>query len=158
MDMRELHFKKGEILGRPGDLTGCMYNVLYGTVGIYMGYDTDHRQEILQVREGDFLNVISFLESFPRNTTAVALEDTVVSVIDKENFSAYFRERPAKLMSLMQHMSGRIRFLQRAYLDTLDTMHKHLDQKSFAADAECCEKQGRIMKALLAVFPSMENM
>lgn len=156
--MSELQFKKGGILGRPGDLTGCMYNVLYGRVGIYMAYGTPQEQLIVEIREGDFLNVISFLESFPRNTTAVALEETVVSVIDKENFSAYFQERPAKLMSLMQHMSARIRFLQRAYLDTLDTMHKHLDQASFAADAECCEKQGRIMKALLAVFPSMENM
>ncbi len=156
--MSELCFKKGQLLGRPGDLTGCMYNVLYGTVGIYMAYGTPQEQKIVEIREGDFLNVISFLESFPRNTTAVALEETVVSVIDKENFSSYFQERPAKLMSLMQHMSARIRFLQRAYLDTLDTMHKHLDQKSFAADTECCEKQGRIMKTLLAVFPQMENM
>ncbi len=158
MDMTELHFKKGQVLGRPGDLTGCMYNVLYGVVGVYMAYGTPQEQKIVDIREGDFLNVISFLESFPRNTTAVALEDTVVSVINKENFSSYFQERPAKLMSLMQHMSARIRFLQRAYLDTLDTMHKHMDYTSFEADAECCEKQSRIMKALLAVFPQMENM
>ena len=104
-----------------------MYNILYGSVGIYFDYGTPEQVDVVTLREGDFFNVISFLESRQRNTTAVALENTIVSEITYDNFSAYFREKPAKIMSLMQYMSKRMRVLTRGYLEASQALEEYAD-------------------------------
>ena len=109
----ERRFKRGQIICKPGEMDMNMYNILYGSVAVYKDYGTPEEVEVVTLSEGDFFNVISFLESRPRNTTAVALENTIVSEITYDNFSAYFREKPAKIMSLLQHMSARMRQMQR---------------------------------------------
>ena len=110
-----------------------MYNILYGSVGVYFDYGTPEEVPVVTLREGDFFNVISFLESRPRNTTAVALEPTIVSEITYDNFSAYFREKPAKIMSLLQHMSARMRQMQKAYVDTCHALELCGDKEKLAA-------------------------
>ena len=111
-----------------------MYNILYGSVGVYFDYGTPEQVEVVTLREGDFFNVISFLESRPRNTTAVALENTIVSEITYDNFSAYFREKPAKIMSLLQHMSARMRQMQKAYVDTCHALEVYGDKARLTAE------------------------
>ena len=74
MPNTEKRFKKGEIICRPKEMVMSMYNILYGSVGIYFDYGTPEQVDVVTLREGDFFNVISFLESRQRNTTAVALE------------------------------------------------------------------------------------
>ena len=73
MPNTEKRFKKGEIICRPKEMVMSMYNILYGSVGIYFDYGTPEQVDVVTLREGDFFNVISFLESRQRNTTAVAL-------------------------------------------------------------------------------------
>ena len=70
----ERRFKRGQIVCKPGEMEMNMYNILYGSVGIYTDYGKPDEVEVVTLREGDFFNVISFLESRPRNTTVVALE------------------------------------------------------------------------------------
>ena len=90
---------------------------------------------------GRLFNVISFLESRPRNTTAVALENTIVSEITYDNFSAYFREKPAKIMSLLQHMSARMRQMQKAYVDTCHALEVYGDKAKLAAEHGRVDRQ-----------------
>lgn len=123
----EKRFKKGQIIYRSGEMDASMYNILYGRVAIYIDYGEPSERLVVELGEGDFLNVISFLETRPRNTTAVALQSTVVNVITIENFGTFFQERPAKVMSLLQHMSARIRHLQKAYLDASQALEDYAD-------------------------------
>ena len=111
-----------------------MYNILYGSVGVYFDYGTPEQVEVVTLREGDFFNVISFLESRPRNTTAVALEPTVVKIINHDNFSTFFQENPAKIMSLLEHMSARMRALQRAYVQACQALEKYADTDKIKED------------------------
>ena len=90
----ERRFKRGQIICKPGEMDMNMYNILYGSVAVYKDYGTPEEVEVVTLSEGDFFNVISFLESRPRNTTVVALEPLVVSEITIENFGKYFSERP----------------------------------------------------------------
>lgn len=125
--LAEKQFKKGQIICRDGDLDATMYNILYGRAAVYTDYGKPTEHLVLEVGEGDFLNIISFLEARPRNTTAVALQPTVVSVITADNFGAFFQQHPAKIMSLLQHMSARIRHLQKAYLETCQALDDYAD-------------------------------
>ena len=151
----EKRFKKGEILYHAGDFELNMYNILYGSVAIYVDYGTENERRIMDVQEGDFLNVISFLESRPRNSTAVALEPTVVSVIDIDNFGAYFRERPAKVMSLLQHMSARMRRLQKAYLEACEALKENVGREKLREDTEFYDKHSKMYHWVQSMFPSL---
>jgi len=152
----ERRFKKGQIICRPGEMEMNMYNILYGCVGVYTDYGKPEQVEVVKLREGDFFNVISFLESRPRNTTAVALENTVVSEITYDNFSAYFREKPAKIMSLLQHMSARMRQLQKAYVDTCHALETYGDKEKLEAEhREWADSHNRTYALLKAMFPGM---
>ncbi len=155
MPHTEKHFKKGEVICRPKELVMSMYNILYGSVGVYFDYGTPEEVEVVTLREGDFFNVISFLESRPRNTTAVALEPTIVSEITYDNFSVYFREKPAKIMSLLQHMSARMRQLQKAYVETCRALDAYGDKEKMRTDhGEWMASYDRTYNLLRAMFPS----
>ena len=137
----ERRFKKGQIICRPGEMEMNMYNILYGSV-------------VVTLREGDFFNVISFLESRPRNTTVVALEPLVVSEISFDNFGKYFRDRPAKVMSLLQHMSARIRQLQKAYVETCHALEAYGDKERLQADhGEWYAQHSKMVHYINAMFP-----
>lgn len=156
MPHTEKRYKKGEIICRPKEMVMSMYNILYGSVGVYFDYGTPEQVEVVTLREGDFFNVISFLESRPRNTTAVALENTIVSEITYDNFSAYFREKPAKIMSLLQHMSARMRQMQKAYVDTCHALEVYGDKSKLAAEhGEWTDSHNRTYNLLKAMFPSV---
>ena len=158
IENEEKRFKKGEILYHAGDFELNMYNILYGSAAVYVDYGTANERKIMEVHEGDFLNVVSFLESRPRNSTAVALEPTVVSVIDIDNFGDYFREKPAKIMSLLQHMSARIRYLQKAYLETCDALKANVAKEKLQEDEDFYDKHSRMYRWVQSMFPGLEEM
>ena len=150
----ERRFKKGQIICRPGEMEMNLYNILYGCVGVYTDYGKPEQVEVVKLREGDFFNVISFLESRPRNTTVVALEPLVVSEISFDNFGKYFRDRPAKVMSLLQHMSARIRQLQKVYVETCHALEAYGDKERLQAEhGEWYAQHSRMVHYISAMFP-----
>ena len=153
----EMRFKKGDILYRVGDFDANMYHILFGSVAVYVDYGESTEQKVVELQEGDFLNVISFLEALPRSTTAVALEPTVVNVINLENFEEYFRQHPAKIMDLLQHMSARIRYLQKAYLEACNALTERVDRENLRQDREFYDKHSKMYHWIQRMFPSLEE-
>ena len=49
MPHTEKRYKKGEIICRPKEMVMSMYNILYGSVGIYFDYGTPEQVELGQV-------------------------------------------------------------------------------------------------------------
>ena len=131
---KEKKFKKGQIILKEKSFELAIYDVMLGRVGVYINYGTSEEKLVVEIEAGDFLNVISFLETRPRNTTAVALEPTVVKIINHDNFSAFFQENPAKIMSLLEHMSARMRALQRAYVQACQALEKYADTDKIKED------------------------
>lgn len=130
----EKKFKKGQVILKEKSFELAIYDVMLGRVGVYMNYGTPEERQVVEIEAGDFLNVISFLETRPRNTTAVALETTVVKVINHDNFGTFFQENPAKIMSLLEHMSARMRALQRAYIQACRALEKYADTDKIKQD------------------------
>ena len=54
----ERRFKRGQIVCKPGEMEMNMYNILYGSVGIYTDYGKPDEVEVVTLREGDFFNVM----------------------------------------------------------------------------------------------------
>ena len=123
----ERRFKKGDVIYKKGEYAPEMCVINFGRAAVYARFGEAEQTQVEELGEGEFLNVITFLEARMRLTTAVALEETVVSVITKENFEDYFRERPAKIMQLLQNLSARIRHLSADYLEVCRQLEERAD-------------------------------
>lgn len=123
----EKKYKKGEIILPAKSFVLSIYDVLFGRVGVYVDYGTPDEHLVVEIGAGDFLNVVSFLETRPRTTTAVALETTIVREVKHEHFGEFFRKNPAKIMSLLEHMSARMRALQKAYMEACHALEEYAD-------------------------------
>ena len=126
MSTKEL--KKGEVIFQQGDPSGCMYDILWGEVGIYANYGTPEEQLLTTLETEQFFGEMGMIEGLPRSATAVALtKDTRLKVITPETFQAYFQEKPVKVLMVMQNMSLRIRELTNDYMEACQTVVKGVE-------------------------------
>lgn len=121
------NYKKGEVIFKEGDFELCMYDIYSGKVGIYANYGTPAQKLLTTLAAEDFFGEMGLIDAFPRSATAVALEDAQVAVIDDDNFNTYFKERPAKIVLIMQHMSARMRELTKDYMEACGTIAEYLE-------------------------------
>ena len=115
-------FKKGEVIFREGQIEICMYDILYGRVGIYANYGKPNQTMLTELFAEDFFGEIGLIEVRGRSATAVALEETAVNHITQETFGDYFRNKPSQVLAIMQHMGHRIRQLTDDYLEACQTL------------------------------------
>jgi CRP-like cAMP-binding protein len=94
-----------------------LYDIHWGTVGIYANYGADNQRLLTELKPDEFFGEMGLLSHLPRSATAVALQDnTQVQLISEEVFSEYLKERPAKVLMIMMQLSSRIRTLTKDYL------------------------------------------
>ena len=118
-------FKKDEVIFRQGDYAGSMFDILAGSVGIYAAYGTEHEKQLTVLGEGQLMGEMGLIEAYPRSATAVAMEDgTRLQEIDEKEFSAYFYERPERLLLIMQQISQRLRDRTADYEDALGVLRE----------------------------------
>jgi CRP-like cAMP-binding protein len=71
-------------------------------------------ENVIAVREpGEFVGEMAILESAPRSATLRAQEDVRVLIIEGEAFKSILKDRPEVAISVLQHMSTRVRQLSR---------------------------------------------
>lgn len=146
-------YKKGEIIFRQGDYVASIFDVLWGQVALYVDYKTPQQRLLTEVEANGFFGIVGFMESRPQNTTAVALEKTACHVITHESFSRYFQERPAKIMSVMQYMSKRIRTLSNSYLQTSQMLEEYADAERLASERkDWYEEHNAMYRRIMDVF------
>lgn len=149
----ERTYKKGEVLYREGVMDLTLYDVLWGRVAVYANYGTENEKLLTEVGAEGFVGMVGFLESRPQNTTAVAMETTVVNVITMDSFGAYFQQRPAKVMSILQYMSFRLRELTNAYLSASRAFAEYVDHDRLKAEkGDWYEDQMRLYDKFLGMF------
>lgn len=116
-------YKKGEVIFEEGDKANCMYDIHYGTVGIYANYGTKQAKLLTTLLAEEFFGEMGLVDLEPRSATAVALEKgTRVEIITREDFASFFQERPGRVLMIMQHMSQRLRNLTKDYLEVCETV------------------------------------
>ena len=107
--MKNGSFRKGEIIFRQGDFAAVMFDILSGSVGVYVGFGQENETQLTVLKAGDFLGEMGLIESYPRSATAVALEDgTELREIGEHEFSDYFQKQPERLLVIMRQLSERL--------------------------------------------------
>ena len=109
--------KKGEILFRPGDPGDCLYDVYTGTVGVYSRYGTPEEKLLRKYYPDEYFGEMGLIDHAARSATAVALEgDTTVGIINEASFGEFFEKNPARVLMVMQHLSGNLRRRTNEYI------------------------------------------
>ena len=136
-------FKKGQIIFNEGDSAECMYDIRWGSVGIYANYGTKEEKLLTKLSTEEFFGEMGLIDREPRSATAVALEkDTKVEVIDRECFGAFLQEAPTKVLVIMQHMSHRLRGLMNDYMDVCKTVAEAVEaEKNGSEKSEGLQKK-----------------
>ena len=120
-----LTLKKGEVIFEKREEQNWMYDILWGKVGIYADYGTPGQKLLAELNAEEFFGEMGLIEGRARSATAVALEKgTRVKVITAETFEDYFKARPAKVITIMQHMSHRLRVLTKDYMEACGAVNE----------------------------------
>ena len=142
------NYKNGELIFRQGEMGSCMYVIQSGKVGIYLNYGEADQAKLTELSAGQFMGEMGLLDKLPRSATAVSLgEDTVLEVIDEENFERSFSEDPTKMLSLLQQMSIRLRRISRDYADACRTVSDVVEAEKLGRQKDPALKN-RIAKTL----------
>lgn len=113
--MKEKLFDRNEAVFHEGDMGTSFYRILEGKAGIYVNYGKEDERKLTEMGPGKFIGEMGVIEAWPRSATVVAEEPLKVIEITEENLNDYFAEDPDSILSLMKHLSGRIRELTEEY-------------------------------------------
>jgi CRP-like cAMP-binding protein len=97
------HFKTGEVLISEGDIPKEMFLIRKGRVRI-----KKKGKWVADLKTGDFLGEMGALDRHPRSATAVAIEDTTVSVLEVEELEKKLQENPM-IYHLVKSLIKRLR-------------------------------------------------
>ncbi len=123
-------YGKGTIIFREGEPGKCMYDIHFGTIGIYTGYGTPQEKCLTTLYAGKFFGELALLSGTTRTATAVVLEEgTMLESIYMDDFEDIFKKNPAEIESIIKHVSFRIRRLTYEYVNACKMIYD-------AADAE----------------------
>lgn len=99
----------GQTLFRAGDPGDSLFIVGHGEVELYIK-DTAGQKIILTVaREGEMFGELALLDRGARTATAVALTDSQLLVLDREDLLMLFQKTPAAALRLLAAMSQMMR-------------------------------------------------
>ena len=113
---RNLHlrrFKKGEIVFSEGDPGAALYIIQEGEIGIYKNYNTNHQLQLTALETQTFFGELALFDESPRSATTVALKETRLLALSKEDLSQFSQKNPLSgfkiSMRLGEILSQRLR-------------------------------------------------
>ncbi|MBQ9647922.1 MAG: cyclic nucleotide-binding domain-containing protein [Oscillospiraceae bacterium] len=136
-------YNKGDIIFRQGDAGKSMYDIRWGSVGIYLDYGTEKEKKLTELGTDAFFGEMGMIDHAPRSATAVALEKgTQLREITEEKLGELFRENPAKVLMIMQQLSNRLRKLTKDYMEACRAAAdiEKIEEKPEETDSETAEE------------------
>lgn len=102
--------KAREVIMKEGDAADCLYILKSGELEI-LSYDkeTKTHQVIGHVEPGELFGEMSFLDNLPRSATVRAINESVIYMINRNEFEKIFNEQDPLMQSLVQVLSERLR-------------------------------------------------
>ncbi len=110
-DIVPRHFKQGDIIFHEGDPGQSLYLVKSGQVRIFInGLDGSETSIILFGKPGDIFGELAVIDGLTRSASAVALDDTTLYTMSRENFRKQMQQYPQLALNFMKMLSKRVRY------------------------------------------------
>ena len=124
-------FKRDEVIFLQGDDSKCMYLIRMGKVGIYLDFGGLNETKLAELMQDQFFGEMGMLDSAPRSTTAVSLEEgTELEVITEENYPEFFEGNSEKILLLLMQMCTRLHRTTSSYTDVCRTVRDAAEAES----------------------------
>jgi CRP/FNR family cyclic AMP-dependent transcriptional regulator len=102
----ELTVPEGHTLFQAGDPGDSLFIVREGAIELFIK-DTAGQKIVLTVAEpGDMFGELAMLDTGPRTATALALSESEVLVLDREDLILLFRRKPEAALHMLAALSG----------------------------------------------------
>jgi CRP-like cAMP-binding protein len=101
-------YKKGESIYLSGDTGKRLYVINQGKVKIFRISEAGKEQIIRILYPGDFMGELSLFAHAPVDSSAEALEPTMVCVIDGDKLSQIMKEVPSIAIKIIEELSKRL--------------------------------------------------
>lgn len=121
-------YDKGTMIMAEGQSGNEMFVIQKGQVAITK--IVDGSEVVLAVlKEGDMLGEMALLENKPRSASAIARENSVLTVINRSNFDKMVQTQPQLITRLTTTLADRLWFMYKQFSNTClkDPMHKVID-------------------------------
>lgn len=110
-------YDKGTVIFKEGEIGDCMYDIHYGSVGIYKAYGTPDEKLLTKLSPDEFFGELGMINNVKRSGTAVILTaDTILEIITPGDLLNLFKENPPKVEMILDHISYRLRMLTKEYM------------------------------------------
>lgn len=107
--MRERHFHRGAVILMQGDPGDALYVLASGEVKVVL-IGEDGREVILSVLgPGSFFGEMALLDNEPRSAHVVAMQDSTLLLLLREDFQARLKASPEVAIGLLRELSQRLR-------------------------------------------------
>jgi CRP/FNR family transcriptional regulator len=105
----EKHFKRNSIILMEDDSKNFMYIIFSGKIKV-VRVNPDGKEHILVIRKrGDFFGEMTLLDGKSQPASVVAMDDTTVGLISKDDFEEYFMKDTNVLKEIITLLCGRLR-------------------------------------------------
>lgn len=104
-----LELKAGTRLFETGDRGDSLYIVREGKIEIFIRNVAGEKIILTVAEKGDLFGELSMLDSGPRTATAIALDDTELIVLTRENLLLFFQKKPDAALDMIAAMGAMIR-------------------------------------------------
>lgn len=92
----------------PGD---SLFIIVHGNVNVMKKTESGNQTVLAVRKDGDFVGEMAILESSRRSAALHADGDVRMLVLNGDSFKAILRDRPEVAISVLQHISRRVREL-----------------------------------------------
>jgi signal transduction histidine kinase len=116
---REKNLRDGEVIFKEGDPGDGLYLVEEGQVRIAAVMGDGTNRPLALVDAGDFFGEMAVLDNQPRSANAVAVGDTIVLFLPRDEVLAFLERSPRAALNLVREFSQRLRDFNRKFVEEL---------------------------------------
>jgi uncharacterized membrane protein len=104
-----VRFPKGQAIFRTGDVGGALYLVNAGLIRVSFDNNEGTQMILGEYGRGQVFGEISLLDGGPRTSTAMALEDSEVFILNRSHLLEMITKHPHSAMDLLTVIGARLR-------------------------------------------------
>ena len=121
-DMIERRYAPGDVIFYEGDPGQALYLLASGQVRIFVhGAEGSETSVIVFGRSGEMFGELAVVDGLPRSATAVAMGQTTLYLLSRDNFRTHMQQCPQFALNFMQELTLRVRYNTRQ-MDSLASL------------------------------------
>lgn len=102
----ELKVAKGQTLFQAGDPGDSLFIVVTGEIELFIKDTVGQKIVLHAAQPGDMFGELAMLDSGPRTATALALFDSEVLVLDRDDLTLLFQRKPETALHMLASLTG----------------------------------------------------